>query len=267
MEQLTALGTGYAVATRCYTTCFTISDGNEHFMIDTGGGSGVLTNLEKLGISVAQVHHIFLSHRHTDHILGAVWMLRMIGHSMEKGQYQGQLHLYCHQSIAEGLVEMCRFMLPDRLLKLFGTQILFHCLSDGLTFEILGRKTTFFDTRSKKTLQYGVSIQLQNGKQFTYLGDEPYRQDCADYAAQVDYLMHEAMCLESQEEQYHPHRIQHSTVKDAAQCAAQLQAGSLILHHTEDKNLVQRKAAYTAEAQQYFTGTVYVPDDLETIML
>lgn len=139
----------------------------------------------------------------------------------------------------------------DRLLKLFGTQILFHCLSDGLTFEILGRKTTFFDTRSKKTLQYGVSIQLKNGKQFTYLGDEPYRPDCADYAAQVDYLMHEAMCLESQEEQYHPHRIQHSTVKDTAQCAAQLQVGSLILHHTEDKNLAQRKAAYTAEAQQH----------------
>ena len=61
MEQLTALGTGYAVATKCYTTCFTISDGQEHFMIDTGGGSGVLTNLEKLGISVNQVHHIFLS--------------------------------------------------------------------------------------------------------------------------------------------------------------------------------------------------------------
>ena len=87
MEQLTALGTGYAVATKCYTTCFTMSDGQEHFMIDTGGGNGVLTNLEKAGIAVNQVHHIFLSHRHTDHILGAVWMLRMVGHGMEKGSY------------------------------------------------------------------------------------------------------------------------------------------------------------------------------------
>ena len=115
MEQLTALGTGYAVATKCYTTCFTISDGQEHFMIDTGGGSGVLTNLEKLGISVNQVHHIFLSHCHTDHVLGAVWMLRMIGHSMQRGSYQGRLHLYCHQDIADGLWQMCQFMLPGRL--------------------------------------------------------------------------------------------------------------------------------------------------------
>ena len=58
-EQLTAIGTGFAIASKCYTTCFTISDGNEHFMIDTGGGSGVLTNLEKLDISYNQVHHIF----------------------------------------------------------------------------------------------------------------------------------------------------------------------------------------------------------------
>ncbi len=89
MEQLTALGTGYAVATKCYTTCFTVSAGQEHFMIDTGGGNGVLTNLEKAGIAVSQVHHIFLSHRHTDHVLGAVWMLRMVGHGMEKRQLSG----------------------------------------------------------------------------------------------------------------------------------------------------------------------------------
>lgn len=267
MEQLTALGTGYAVATKCYTTCFTISAGQEHFMIDTGGGNGVLTNLEKAGIAVSQVHHIFLSHRHTDHVLGAVWMLRMVGHGMEKGSYQGQLHLYCHQEIADGLLQMCKFMLPGRLLPLFGQRIIFHCLAEGLSFDILGRKTTFFDTHSKKTLQYGVTIALQNGKTFTYLGDEPYREQCAAYAQGVDYLMHEAMCLESQEAQYHPHKSQHSTVKDAAQCAAALQVKNLILHHTEDTRLEQRKQAYTAEAQQYFSGGVYVPDDLDVIRL
>lgn len=267
MEQLTALGTGYAVATKCYTTCFTISDGQEHFMIDTGGGSGVLTNLEKLGIAVNQVHHIFLSHRHTDHIMGAVWMLRMVGHGIERGSYIGKLHMYCHQELADGLIQMCKFMLPERLLPLFGTQIIFHCLSDGLTFNILGRPTTFFDTCSKKTRQFGVQVTLLNGKVFTYLGDEPYRESCAQYATRVDYLMHEAMCLETQEAQYHPHPIQHSTVKDAATCASQLQAANLILHHTEDEHLAQRKQLYTAEAMQYFQGDVWVPDDLDVLTL
>lgn len=266
-EQLTALGTGYAVATKCYTTCFTISDGAEHFMIDTGGGSGVLTNLEQLGISVNQVHHIFLSHCHTDHVMGVVWMLRMIGQSMQKGSYEGKLHLYCHQSIAEGVLQMCRFMLSPRLLPLFGERIIFHCLADGMTFTINGRKTTFFDTKSHKAIQYGVMMELLNGKTLTYLGDEPYNPECEQYAKGVDYLMHEALCLEAEEEKYHPHKISHSTVKDAAECAEALEVPNLILHHTEDRAMDCRKARYTAEAKQYYSGTVYVPDDLESVLL
>ena len=267
MEQLTALGTGYAIATKCYTTCFTVSDGQEHFMIDCGGGNGVLTNLEKADISLGNIHHIFLSHRHTDHIMGAVWMIRMIGHGMEKGVYEENLHFYCHKEIADGLIEMCRFMLPGRMMSLFGTRILFHCLADGMTFDILGRQTTFFDTHSKKTLQYGVKIALKNGKTLTYLGDEPYREECAPYAEAVDYLMHEALCLESDAKRYHPHKIQHSTVKDAAECADKLQVKNIILFHTEDKQLSVRKHRYTSEAEEYFRGNIYVPDDLERIIL
>lgn len=266
-EQLTAIGTGYAVATKCYTTCFTISDGTEHFMIDTGGGNGVLTNLEKLNISYQQIHHIFLSHCHNDHVMGAVWILRMIGQSMQIGTYEGKLHLYCHKSIADGLLQMCQFMLSPRLLPLFGERILFHCLTDGMTFDILGRKTIFFDTHSKKTVQYGVNIELINQKTFTYLGDEPYNPTCVSYAQGVDYLMHEAMCLNIEESQYHPHKIAHSTVKDAAECAVQLGVTNLILHHTEDNMLSARKKRYTEEAKQYYAGTVLVPDDLDMVLL
>lgn len=267
MEQLTVLGTGYAVATKCYTTCFTISDGQEHFMIDTGGGSGVLTNLEKLDISYNQVHHIFLSHCHTDHVIGAVWMLRMIGQSMNKGVYEGNLHVYCHKDVAEGLLQMCKFMLSPRLLPLFGERIIFHCLTDGMTFDINGRKTTFFDAHGHKEIQYGVKVELLNGKIITYLGDEPFNPVCEQYAKGVDYLMHEALCLEAEESIYHPHRISHSTVKDAADWAVHLEVPNLILHHTEDKALDTRKERYTAEAKQYYEGKVYMPDDLDIILL
>ena len=266
-EQLTALGTGFAVATKCYTTCFTISDGNEHFMIDTGGGIGILTNLEKLDISYNQVHHIFLSHCHTDHVMGVVWMLRMIGQSMNAGIYQDKLHVYCHKDIAEGVLSMCKFMLSPRLLPLFGERIIFHCLADGMTFDILGRKTTFFDARGHKEIQYGVRVELLNSKTITYLGDEPYNPECEQYAKGVDYLMHEALCLEAEEAIYHPHRISHSTVKDAAEWGTALEVPNLILHHTEDRAMETRKARYTAEAKQYYGGNVLVPDDLEILYL
>ena len=136
-----------------------------------------------------------------------------------------------------------------------------------MTFDINGRKTTFFDTKSHKAIQYGIKVELLNGKTITYLGDEPYNPECEQYAKGVDYLMHEALCLEAEEEKYHPHKISHSTVKDAADWGVALAVPNLILHHTEDRAMETRKARYTAEAKQYYTGTVIVPDDLEIMEL
>ena len=39
--KLTMLGTGKAVVTECYNTCFVLSDGKKHFLVDGGGGSGI----------------------------------------------------------------------------------------------------------------------------------------------------------------------------------------------------------------------------------
>ena len=37
--KLTMLGTGNALVTEYYNTCFVISDKNQHFMVDGGGGN------------------------------------------------------------------------------------------------------------------------------------------------------------------------------------------------------------------------------------
>jgi ribonuclease Z len=40
-----------------------------------------------------------------------------------------------------------------------------------------------------------------------------------------------------------------------------------VLYHTEDKNIANRKRLYTEEGRQYYHGNLFVPDDLETILL
>ena len=47
MEKLRMLGTGSAMVTKCYNTCFTISNNeeNEYFLVDAGGGNTILSNL------------------------------------------------------------------------------------------------------------------------------------------------------------------------------------------------------------------------------
>ena len=57
----------------------------------------------------------------------------------------------------------------------------------------------------------------------------------------------------------------HSTALDAGRLAAELGVKNLVLYHTEDRNLDTRKQSYMREAAQAFSGTVYVPDDLERI--
>ena len=101
MEELYVFGTGNAQATHCYNTCFAIKDGNEFFMVDAGGGNGILGILEKMNVDMSHIHHIFVTHEHTDHILGIVWMVRMIATKMKKDQYIGDAHIYCHAELIE----------------------------------------------------------------------------------------------------------------------------------------------------------------------
>ncbi len=84
-ELLYVFGTGNAAVTRCYNTCFAIRTVNgEFFMVDTGGGNGILGILEDMEVPLSKIHHIFITHEHTDHILGIVWMIRMIATARTK---------------------------------------------------------------------------------------------------------------------------------------------------------------------------------------
>ncbi len=53
----------------------------------------------------------------------------------------------------------------------------------------------------------------------------------------------------------------------SAETAQRLGAKNLILYHTEEKTIAHRKELYTKEAQQFYDGRVFVPEDLERIEL
>ena len=50
MRKLTMLGTGCAMVTKCYNTCFVIeNDDGSLFLTDAGGGNTILPQLELTG--------------------------------------------------------------------------------------------------------------------------------------------------------------------------------------------------------------------------
>ena len=102
MDRLTALGTGNAAVTRCYNTCFLLDLPQGYLLCDAGGGNGILSQLEKAGVDLAQIHHLILTHAHSDHLLGAVWVVRMVAAAMNAGRYEGELTIWCDPA-----VQMC----------------------------------------------------------------------------------------------------------------------------------------------------------------
>lgn len=267
MEFINILGTGCAMVTKCYNTCFTLSDGQEHFLVDTGGGNTVLSNLEKLNIPISRIHNVFISHRHNDHITGIIWIIRAVAQQIINGKYEGNLTIYCHRENIDVINTISSLLLEKKFTKYIGERIIFSEIFDKCVHSILSWKVEFFDIRSTKQLQFGLTTVLQNGKKLTFLGDEPYREELFQFANNADYLLHEAFCLYSQKDVFKPYEKHHATVKDACENAAKLNAKNIILYHTEDNNIADRKKLYTQEGMESFKGNIIVPEDLEIIKL
>lgn len=265
--KITMLGTGNALVTRCYNTCFVLHTPATMLLVDAGGGNGVLSQLEKADISLGDIHDLFVTHSHTDHILGVIWVIRVFIQRHATGKFQGKLNVWSHAKVLNLLRYFCDNLLAHKQLAHMQECIVFHELHDRDHFTVGGLQLQCFDIRSTKEKQFGFTALLPDGQQLVCLGDEPYNEANHDLVAGADWMMCEAFCRYADRDIFKPYEKHHSTAQDAAQLAASLHISNLILYHTEDKTLAQRKATYTAEAESVFQGTVYVPDDLEVIHL
>ena len=92
--KITMLGTGNAMCVRCYNTCFCLHSPQSLLMVDAGGGNGIFRQLHRARIPFEDIHHLFVTHTHTDHIMGVVWMIRKISPLIHKGKYQPPFTIY-----------------------------------------------------------------------------------------------------------------------------------------------------------------------------
>ncbi len=265
--KLTILGTGNAGVAECYNTCFVLSNEQGNFLVDGGGGNGLFHQLKRAGLKWQDLRTIFVTHKHVDHILGIVWMIRFICQGMARGQYEGEATIYGHDEVIKCLRLLAEQLFTPQETKYIDTRLHLVEVKDAQEVNILGCKTVFFDILSTKAKQFGFTMDLGNGEKLTCCGDEPFNESTRRYAQGSKWLLHEAFCLDSQADIFKPHQKHHSTMKEACQLAQSLQVKNLIIYHTEDRNIKQRKSLYTEEGGPYFSGSLFVPDDLETFEL
>lgn len=262
MEKIIMLGTGNGITLDLYNTCFVIQNDEGNFLVDTGGSIEILKRLNKVNINLNDIKHIFISHSHTDHIFGLIWMFKKL-HGVTTDE---KIKIYCNDVVYEAIREISKLVFPDRLMDKVLSMIDFHILENNQHIEINGVNYTFFDINAKGTKQFGFECIINN-KKLIFLGDEPLNSNLYGRVKGADYVMHEAFCLDSEQDIFKPYEKNHSTAKSTGLVMNDLDVKNLILYHTEDSHGIERKKLYTEEAKKYFKGNVIVPDDLEVIDL
>lgn len=117
-RKIIMLGTGSAMVTDCYNTCFLLKSENDCLLVDAGGGNGILSAIKKSGIAWNSIKTMFITHSHTDHILGAVWVIRQISALMNSGKYDGNFNIYCHDECVDSITAICNHTLAPKFLKI-----------------------------------------------------------------------------------------------------------------------------------------------------
>lgn len=268
--QITMLGTGNATVSQIYNTCFVLQTPSTLMLVDAGGGNGILAQLKKVNVQISDIHYLFVTHAHTDHVLGVIWVIRMVAQC--KG-YEGLLHVYGNDKVMKVIKAIIDMILAKKQLAKVAERVVFHQLEDGDCFEVGDMKLECFDIQSTKEKQFGFRAELPSPDEsdkplvLACLGDEPYNEQNRRYIVGADWMMCEAFCLYADRDTFKPYEKCHSTALDAGKLADELGVKNLILYHTEEKTLANRKENYTREAAENFKGRIFVPDDLEVIEL
>lgn len=276
MNQITMLGTGNATVSQIYNTCFVLQTSSTLMLVDAGGGNGILSQLRKVNVLISDIHHLFVTHAHTDHVLGVIWVIRMV---VQCKGYEGLLHVYGNDKVMKVIKTIIDMILARKQLAKVAERVVFHQLEDGDCFEVGDMKLECFDIQSTKEKQFGFRAELPASSDddtsenhakplvLACLGDEPYNEQNRRYIEGADWMMCEAFCLYADRDTFKPYEKCHSTALDAGKLAEELGVKNLILYHTEEKTLATRKENYTREVAENFKGRIFVPDDLEVIDL
>ena len=264
VTKITMLGTGNGGTLDLYNTCFVIQNEQGVFLIDTGGSIEIIKRLKQSGIKLEEMKNIFISHSHTDHILGLIWMFKKMSRMAMHGNIKEKIHIYCNDVVYEAIRGVSSYVLPSVLMEAIDNITDFVVLNDGDKHTINGIDYEFFDILAKGTKQFGFECML-DGNRFVFLGDETLNPLLNERVRNADYVTHEAFCLDREENIFHAYEKNHSTALSAVKTMNELSVKNLILYHTEESHGIDRKRLYLEEAQSVFNGNVIVPDDLEEI--
>ena len=225
------LGTGGALNYERYQASILVDAGDTRILLDTGGGLGLVRRLRGAGVDPASVGHVFLSHRHLDHIGGLEPLLLSVSLPIiRSGGTPPTMRLYASpdsgaaiRSSLAAVDAKGQSFFGDRLAWVtpdFGKRV---TISDGI-----GITTVPVDHLPPGGGAAACVIDVA-GRRIVYSGDTRPCSAVVEAARGADLLIHEVGGLDAQADAVH--LPGHSTGGDVGRVAAQAGARAVALVH------------------------------------
>ena len=154
MTKIIMLGTGNGMVFNLYNTCFAIQNEQGIFLIDTGGSVEIIKRLKQSGIKLEEIKNIFISHSHTDHILGLIWMFKKMGRMATHGEIKEKTNIYCNDVVYEAITEVSKYILSPKLVDAI------HNIANFIVFLFFFLIHLFIHKHCLKNLNYITYYQI-----------------------------------------------------------------------------------------------------------
>lgn len=255
MSRLTFLGTGDPLnPERAQTSVAVPLAGNETMLIDTSSGTVLLGRLEAARIPLESVRHVFVSHRHFDHVGGLAPLLTALAALPE-----ASLTVHAAPETLRALRGYLDLTIPGAESWL-GKRLGWHELVPGKPTVVGETEITPF------LLNHGlecVGFRVARADSITVFAvDTRPCPEVIEIARGADLLVHDTYGPQSAAEQ--AHAMGHSTATDAGEVARAAGVPRLVLTHLRESRFVDLEAL-VAEAQSVFGGLVKAAEDLDIV--
>jgi ribonuclease Z len=255
LRRVTFLGTGDALnGERAQSSLALPLSGEKTMLIDTSSGTVLLGGLEAAGIPLESVRHLFLSHRHFDHVGGFAPLLATLASLPE-----ASLLVHAAPDTLRALRNLLDLTLPGAEGWL-GKRLGWRELIPGKPTEVGGTEVTPF------SLDHGLECVgfrvAQAGAVAVFSVDTRPTREIVENASGADLLVHDAYGPQEAAEQ--SHAMGHSTATEAGEAASAAGVRRLVLTHLRSSRFVDPEAL-AAEAEASFGGPVSAAEDLDTV--
>ena len=81
-----------------------------------------------MGYKLTDIHNIFISHCHTDHILGLCWFFRRVSMVYYKTDYKEKINIYGNEEVVEAIDKLISAVFTKLLQDIIKKNIVIHVL-------------------------------------------------------------------------------------------------------------------------------------------